>query len=590
MALKEVKIELTNYCDKDCIHCSSMASKEGTNELSLDTVKGLIDEAIELGATDFVLTGGEATKYLDLPFVIYYLKQKGIKNIKLYTMIAPSEKNLSFLKSLHDMGLSEIVYSLNLSLVNNKQNNDYETLPDYVKSVLPSNAVCFANVTPFLQEISAFMPVSIHYCLTTLTKKDLDKLDAVVSKLDKNNFHSLSFLRYVPHGRGDNTLTLSSTELRALKPSLIDFFNKYPNKVKFGSPFNILDITYNPCKAADSTIVIGSDGSVYPCDAMKYFDYLGSGGNIYEKSLKDIYESDYFNKVRKASAVMNEECQNCGNKYCRGGCLAQKMINTIERGQGTITSNWYQENALRTINDFGSIENLKFNAYTGVFGEAGEFFDYMKKYYTHNLEEEKKAEIKRLASKELGDIMWYLSTSMALYYSYTLDEVLTKILRKRSSKKNLSAQRHITNPNLIEEAALKKDPLCPHNEESYSVDIIEDYLDDYDESTDVYGILYNFKKTLNQLDYIDETNPEQTKEKAIEVVASIVIAIASIAHFLFNKNLSDLLVDNIEKLKNRYPQGFDDKVANARIEANKRYKEEEDMKVKSLSPSEYDNK
>ncbi len=34
-----------------------------------------------------------------------------------------------------------------------------------------------------------------------------------------------------------------------------------------------------------------------------------------------------------------------------------------------ITTKWYQENALRTLNNFKDRESLKLNAYMGVIGE-----------------------------------------------------------------------------------------------------------------------------------------------------------------------------------------------------------------------------
>ena len=45
-----------------------------------------------------------------------------------------------------------------------------------------------------------------------------------------------------------------------------------------------------------------------------------------------------------------------------------------------------------------------------------------------------------------------------------------------------------------------------------------------------------------------------------------------------------MLVSNIEKLRKRYPEGFDTAVANERIDANKKYKEEQDLKVRNLIP------
>ena len=45
-------------------------------------------------------------------------------------------------------------------------------------------------------------------------------------------------------------------------------------------------------------------------------------------------------------------------------------------------------------------------------------------------------------------------------------------------------------------------------------------------------------------------------------------------------NLSEILEDNIEKLRKRYPSGFDTLVADKRIDANKKYKEEERFQIK----------
>ena len=44
-----------------------------------------------------------------------------------------------------------------------------------------------------------------------------------------------------------------------------------------------------------------------------------------------------------------------------------------------ITTKWYQENALRTLNNFKDRDSLKLNAYMDIIGEHGEFFDYIKK-------------------------------------------------------------------------------------------------------------------------------------------------------------------------------------------------------------------
>lgn len=206
-----------------------------------------------------------------------------------------------------------------------------------------------------------------------------------------------------------------------------------------------------------------------------------------------------------------------------------------------ITTKWYQNNAMRTLNSFESQETLKLNAYFGIIGEYGEFFDYIKKLYTHNLTEEKKAEVKRLAPKELGDVVWYLTTSLAVYFDYSLDEVYDVI------------------------ATEKKDTL-------YYIDDIYDYVDT-DNNLDVFTRLMYFKKVLNK---IDEVN---TKEEVVETVALVLIKIAEILKDLFGLNLSEVLYLNIDKLRKRYPDGFSTEVSNVRIDATSKYKEEEDYKI-----------
>lgn len=547
MEVKEVKIELTNYCKRGCIHCSSNANMDNVQELDIYLVKRIIDECVQNGIESIVLTGGEATEYKEIEAIVSYAKEKRLKRIKLYTMCEPTLVKYELIKRLKNVGLTDVVYSLNVGLTTD-------------------GAVDFKTIEVFLIMLSSIIDLSFHYCLTSKTNDDFEDLNRIIDELDQEHFKKLSFLRFVQHGRGHSDLVLSSNDLRKLKPKIVAMMEKYSDKIHLGSPFNILDITYTPCKAGKETMIIGFDGSVYPCDAMKYFSFLGSGGNIYNSSLKDIYESSYFKSIREASILESEECRECGNKFCHGGCLGQKLLDITSRTE-EITTSWYQDNALRTINDFGSRDALKLNAYMGIIGEYGEFFDYIKKLYTHGLSEEKKREIYYLAPKELGDMVWYLSTSLALYYDYSLDEVYAHITG--GMKENF-----LLDDDLIRKSALSKDPLCQPRNDGYSIDYINHYIDRVDIDTiNIFDTLMRFKRVLNKLDYIE------SKEEAIVVVGEILLYVAAISKLMFGANLSEILVANIEKLRTRYPEGFSTDVANIRIDANKKYKEEEDMKV-----------
>lgn len=76
--LKEVKIELTNFCKRKCIHCSSDANTDNIIELSMDVIKEIIDECSNLKVESIVLTGGEATEYREIEEIVTYITKQGI--------------------------------------------------------------------------------------------------------------------------------------------------------------------------------------------------------------------------------------------------------------------------------------------------------------------------------------------------------------------------------------------------------------------------------------------------------------------------------------------------------------------------------
>jgi len=96
--------------------------------------------------------------------------------------------------------------------------------------------------------------------------------------------------------------------------------------------------------------------------------------------------------------------------------------------------NEYQQLAKRTAN-----ETLITNFLLGLAGEAGEVVDYMKKvlYHGHLLDLDK-------LSKELGDVLWYIS-QIALYYDLELNKVALDNIEKLKARypKGFSTERSI---------------------------------------------------------------------------------------------------------------------------------------------------
>ncbi len=548
--IKEIKIELTNLCYRNCIHCSSEAELSD-NPFTLDkiSVKRVIDEARELGAESVVFTGGEATLYNDLEEVINYAKEKEM-NTKLYTMCHRTEENIKFLNKLNLIGLDEIIYSTSKELVLEK----FEEM----------------NLTEFIKKLNenTDLKIGFHHVITNKTINSIDNIFNIIENIDINKFKQISFLRYVPHGRGDLSLQPNEEEMEVFKQKIIEYRKKYPNIIRLGSPNNILGINNTPCNAASETLIIGFDGRVYPCDAMKYFDYLGLGGNIFKNSLTEIYNSKYFNSIREFKDFCSEDCINCKNyNICKGGCLAQKMIYNYNN-IGEITFNWYEVNAKRTKNDFGSAEILKFNALTGLVGEAGELIDCLKKIFSHNCEEKEKAMLSLI--DEIGDLSWYVAVSLGLTFDFSFDDVANEIFQTNNKVKTIDDE-------LIKYCAKCKDPLCQFKNYKYSHKISE--LDEIVKMNEL-DIFKDWIKLENLINKIVNCNDRET---IIKLSAELILFLARLSNVFLKISYEQLLRENIERLKIRYNKGFDTEIANQRIAFEEQYKSDELINSKDTS-------
>lgn len=307
--LKEVKIELTNRCARNCKHCSSSATNSINNikELDYHDVEKTIIEAKEMGVESIVFTGGEPLMYENLKYLIKLTSNLGMKST-IYTFAYRTDETIKKYRELIQNGLNKIIYSLAETLSNEFDLSIYG-IEEFFDKVFDS-----LNAT-----------LGFHYAVSKDSIKMLK--DCMLSTLNifnkKDYFEKISLLRFVPHGKGTNDMDLSKEELLDIKDFYLNF--KYKEKIRLGSPWNILGIVNNPCIIADEIVIIGFDGIGYPCDSIKYFTSLGISGNIKENSLSEIYNSDYFKNFRDLNGIDN--CHNCSEyNICKSGCIGQKII------------------------------------------------------------------------------------------------------------------------------------------------------------------------------------------------------------------------------------------------------------------------
>ncbi len=541
--IKEVKIEVTEQCKRWCIHCSSEAKEINFQYLDKELVKRIIHEAVLLKASSVVFTGGEATLYPDIEEVIQEAHKNGLRT-KLYTMCNPEQESINKIKNLIIYGLDEMIYSTTYHLTRD-------------------NVITLERLQTFFPELlkQTNIGLGFHHAITKETVYDIDDVTKLFFSLAPNQTTNLSFLRFVPHGRGTKDLLLSREELIWFKERIIELRKQYGEKIRLGSPWNFLGIGHTSCSAAEQTMIVGFDGRVYPCDAMKYFDYLGYGGNIYEHTLKEIYDSIYFQNVRNFKTCISGECMSCSNfEICKGGCLGQKMVDFME--QGNLTFRHYGELAKRTMNHFDNDVIKKMNGEMGIVGEIGELVDSFKKYKTHNLDEISKEKLCQNLQVEVGDIVWYLAASLSSYYQFEFEDIGNYLFGHKKKKIETFTDEAII------KSVKRKDPECLKGVYDNSIPVA--YLD----HVNIEGYSFD-QEWKNIIRYACEIIYTNEREKVLEMCGNLLISLSRISSIELGTSMEQILWRNIEKLKGRYQTGFDRSIASSRIELLTAYKESE---------------
>jgi radical SAM protein with 4Fe4S-binding SPASM domain len=368
-----------------CRHCSSEASIAGfPNELTLDEIKNIIDQAALLSAStlpgstkdlrleelvqilpkvawDFreeewiedlerqllelretrrgrpilALSGGEPLLRPDIREIATYGKQKGFKII-LYTaaVTAPGR------------GLAAQDAEQWAAILDEDDR--------VAVSIEGANAVTFEAMTGvkghFQIVMDAIELLRRHKIIVTAhctpTKLNYREVPALVKLAAELGVTEVAFLRLVPQGRAlenYDRLRLNRGEFRDLQEIMTEEWKRGERggdsvKIRWGCPIDFRHLLYpiekRPCHGGRDTLVVRPNGEVHPCPAWKDIDEL-SLGNARTDSLAGLWlDSEVLNLFRQFTPDdLQGECYWCANKaLCGGGCPAQRILANQTRG------------------------------------------------------------------------------------------------------------------------------------------------------------------------------------------------------------------------------------------------------------------
>lgn len=321
--IKELKVEVNRNCPLKCLHCSSNGMPHAPEELPLKKVSELIKEFAYLGGEKLCISGGEPLCYGELPAIIDVCRKANIETSIYTTGISSNGNSLEAISDRMTAFLTEcnirVVFSLH---------GAYAKTHDALTQVKGSFK---ATMTAIERAMKAGLAVEVHFVPTAMNFEEIDDITKVLAYM---NIRKVSWLRFVPQGRGEvnrERLQLSREQLKQLAKKKIELQQQFPSiQIRTGAPFNILcPEVATPCEAGLSVLTVKPNGQAVPCDAFKQFRTKDNFGNVLAHSLSEVWQKSYLlNEVRGIhEARLASSCASCSfYAQCSSGCLAQKAI------------------------------------------------------------------------------------------------------------------------------------------------------------------------------------------------------------------------------------------------------------------------
>lgn len=326
----EVNFEVTFRCNSRCVFCYDSSGKFDTepDEMSIDEIKNLIDQCVELDVVLMLFGGGEPFLREDFLELFSYTKQKClstyiISNGTLITKDVAREYAKYF-----DPKFDRIQISLDGSRpeIHDRQRGAEGNFAEAVAGI--KNLVSTGKIAPIVN--------------TVATKYNYQDIPNILNLILEIGAGTYRVLRLHPLGRARNPDVYEKLKLTEEQGrEIYNFLNQKEQELvgQIGVcsddcvfPANTKEVRERleprpntpplsyACSAGTTKLTIAPNGDVFPCSYFYNFPELKIS-SIREKSLKEIWEDEVsWAPYRKKTSVKGK-CRICPYLYtCRGGC------------------------------------------------------------------------------------------------------------------------------------------------------------------------------------------------------------------------------------------------------------------------------
>ena len=302
--LSSLQFELSTRCNERCIHCYIPNYKKNAGlDLSFDRFKYVLDQFIEMGGFEVILSGGEALLNKDIHRMLVYSRENDLQINILSNLIALKDEDVSLLKEINPSLIQVSLYSMN------------PHIHDEITTVKGS----FEKTKASIEKLhAANIPLQIS---CPLMKANKDGYDAVMKyaqslRVKCQTDYIMMAQTDLNIGNLSNRLTIEETEkvIRDILKFDVDYKEK---TLAMEALSNLSEEEYCEmpyCGVGINQICVTVNGDLFPCPGWQ--DMVV--GNVYKNSLKEIWNNSIeLQKIRNVRRGDFPKCIKCEAKdYC----------------------------------------------------------------------------------------------------------------------------------------------------------------------------------------------------------------------------------------------------------------------------------
>lgn len=311
----EVDLHITNRCNLYCKHCVYDSGSLSMTDMSLATVKTLVNGFKRMGVDEVHLTGGEPLLNKDFFNITSYLNAHNFK-VRMQTNGFLIDESIA--KKVKDSGIEYVLISVDglKDFHNSFRNNKYS----FDKAI---------EAIKFFKSVGVFTRVN-----TVVSKGNINNIEKIIEIINSLDINQHSFFYLTPNGRGRNLINdvLSLEEWRNVK----DIIENTAKRINCMDKIRIQDVfrEKNDCNSDEEwdtcrndNCLILANGNVYHCVLFANTEYFL--GNIYKQDIFNIW-NEYPNIISKIKTDNNSFCKRYfDNKSI--GCLG--LVNQLSNSK-----------------------------------------------------------------------------------------------------------------------------------------------------------------------------------------------------------------------------------------------------------------